>query len=136
MAEATLSEAGLRRREAMRAMLAGAVVRRRRRRHALRASACVLLLGGGLWLAWPEARRPQQQPVARSPVVPSIRVIHDDPSVLVRLSCGSSVSTVRFLDDAGLLAELRKEGRPAGLVRHAGRVDLLPRIDDDWQAAQ
>jgi hypothetical protein len=127
MAEVMLSEAGFRRREAMRAMLAGAVVRRRRRRGALRAAACVLLFGGGLWLAWPEARQPQQQPVARSP---------DDPSVLMRLSCGGGAAKVRFLDDEGLLAELRQTGRQAGLVRHAGRVEVLPHVDDDWQMAQ
>lgn len=137
MSDTMLSEAGVLRREAMRAMLVGTVVRRRRRRRALRvAVAAVLLAGAGLWLALPEAERPREQPLALGPEVPLIQVIGNDASVLTRLSCGGPATSIEFLDDLHLVAALRQSGREAGLVRRAGRAEVLPRIDDDWQAMQ
>ena len=129
-----LSEAGVLRREAMRAMLVGAVVHRRRRRRAVRVAVAALLAGAGIWFALPEQDRPREQPVVKGPSL--IQVIANDTSVLARLSCGGPVTAVEFLDDLDLVAELRHNGRDAGLVRCRGRADVLPRIDDDWQAVQ
>jgi hypothetical protein len=136
MPDTVLSEAGVLRREAMRTMLVGAVVQRRRRRRALRVAVVAVLAGAGLWCVLPHADRPREQPLVAGPAVPLIQVIGNDTSVLSRLSCGGSVTSIEFLDDLRLVSELSQNGREAGLVRRRGFAEVLPRIDDDWQAMQ
>jgi hypothetical protein len=90
----------------------------------------------GLWLASHQGAAPAARPEVRGPSVaaaaPLVAVFGDDHSVLARLSIGGAPGTVQFVDDAQLLMLLQQDGQPSGMVRSGGRVEVVPRVGEDW----
>jgi hypothetical protein len=130
-----LSAAGAARRDAMRSQLIADVVRRRRRRRATRGVfALLLLLGAGLLAGRVLAPASGPEPVVRGPGAGRLEVIGNDRGVLARLSVGGPPAAVAFLDDDQLVSMLVQDGRPAGLVRSGGHVDVVPRVGEEWLA--
>ncbi len=150
-----LSQAGEARREQIRAALHQSLSRRARVRRATHASLAALALLGLTWLATRTTTSPAPQPatpfpIARSapssppsfshatPAVPDgavttrpplapprVAIVSNDPSITTRLHLPSRPVRAQSLDDAQLLAELRPVRGEVGLIRLAGRVEII-----------
>jgi hypothetical protein len=150
-----LSDAGERKREEVRATLHRAISRRVFARRAAHTTLAALALLGVTWLAMrtaitsnsavpahvPIARSTSpDNPLAASPTsppdasrlprpsesrLPTVAIVRDDPRIIARLSITPRPSRIEPLDDAQLLAELRPVRGDVGLVRVAGRVDIV-----------
>lgn len=140
----SLSPHGQQRRDAMRAQLVGAVRQRRQRRLLRRAAAATLLLSVCAWLCWPATPDLPSTPSthvasASDPPSPSplarVQVLDNDPTVLMRCTIAAGPTTVQFLDDDTLLAQLQHAGRHAAIARSAGRIALPRDVADDWTVA-
>lgn len=129
-----LSGLGEQRRLAMRSSLLAAVGQRRRWRRARRAAAAGLLLACGGYAFWPAAPAPVPPVVAKAPSY-RVQILGNDASLLARWSVGGPPRTVQYLDDAGLVQELARDGRPASLLRSGTRIEVLPQVGGDWQLA-
>ncbi|MBL8737304.1 MAG: hypothetical protein JNL12_12810 [Planctomycetes bacterium] len=129
--------------------------RRRRRRRAFVAAVLLVLLavvvgrafGPGVASspdAWPsppafahgEPRRPNVA-AAQVVVVPgsataTATFVRDDPGVLARHAVATQERGAWFVDDAGLQALLREDGRAEGLVRLAERVLVRADVVDPY----
>lgn len=132
-----------RRKEAMRGTLLALLERRRRRRAGLQAGAGLAVFALLAAVAWRGAAAPggsaapgrgaSQAARPEAPGSPGrearsglARIVRDDPSVLSRLvESRPHASSVRFVNDAELLASLAQTGTSYGLVRIAGRFDGL-----------
>lgn len=157
-AELGLSVAAQRCRDARLPELLHAVRRRGRRRRRRRAFVAVVLLlvmtvavgrafgpGGGRSpnalpspppIAQGEPRRPNvaaaQVVVVTGSAITSATVVRDDPGVLARHAVATQPSAAWFVDDAGLQALLREDGRAEGLVRLAERVLVRADVVDPY----
>lgn len=150
----SLSPTGADRRRALLGTLNGAVRSRGRRRLAIRGglAACgLVVVAGAVVLASRPTPEPTaspldtpglESPIATAgaprhaetppdlapppaPVVPRlVAYVVNDATVVDRLSALPGASRVEILDDAGLLAELRAAGLPAGLVRREEGLTL------------
>ncbi len=150
-----LSDAGERKREEVRATLHRAISRRVFARRAAHTTLAALALLGVTWLAMrttivSNSAMPTHDPIARStspdnPLaasptsptdaprpprpsdnrLPIVAIVRDDPRIIARLSITPPTSRIEPLDDAQLLAELRPVRGDVGLVRVAGRVEIV-----------
>lgn len=102
-------------RTALRASLLAAFALHHRRRRRRRGAAAGAVLGAVAGAAWAIALQPQRAPQAGAPPL-AFRVQE------VRGSPRSGM--VRAIDDDELLRRLDEMGRPAGLIRIAGRTFL------------
>lgn len=144
-----LSDTCERKREEVRETLHHAISRRVFARRAAHASLAALTLLGLTWLAArtsfvPTPTAPASVPIARStPLQPTpsssptfvqrhetratttIAIVRDDPGIIARLSVKTPTSRIEPLDDNQLLAELRPIRGDVGLVRVAGRIEIV-----------
>lgn len=161
-AEPGLSVAAQRCRDARLPELLRAVRRRGERRRRRRAA--VVVTGGALLLVvadalWPRAGRSPvmrppsgasardagASPLASAPAatihvvvagsVPEVAAIRrDDPAIVARCAVATQAHDAWFVDDTGLRALLRADGRPDGIVRIAGRVFVGEAAIDSYDA--
>lgn len=152
-AELGLSVAAQRCRDARLPELLRAVRRRgerRRRRRALVALAGALLVLAVAAVSWPRApgsapaepsRTPSERTGAanRAVVVAGSRTVmatfvRDDPAAVSRHAVATQSRAAWFVDDSGLQALLRADGRADGLVRIDGRVHVRAAAIDPYDA--
>lgn len=138
-------------------------VRRRGERRRRRRAAVAFFVGGlllvlvGAW--WPRGERasgdlPPRSPDDAAPVAGPVAgpvasskavvvagsntamatVVRDDPAVVARHAVATQVHDVWFVDDSGLQALLRADGRADGLVRMDGRVLVRAAAIDPYDA--
>lgn len=161
-AELGLSVAAQRCRDARLPELLRAVRRRGERRRRRRAAVAffvggLLLVLVGAW--WPSSERasggrPPRSPDDAAPVAGPVTgpvassqavvvagsniamatVVRDDPAVVARHAVATKVQGTWFVDDAGLQALLRADGRADGLVRIDGRVLVRAAAIDPYDA--
>lgn len=160
-AELGLSVAAERCRDARLPELLHAVRRRGRRRRRRRAFVAVVLLvvltvavgrafGPGLGrspnalpspppIAHGEPHRPSvaaaQVVVVTGSATTRATVVRDDPGALARHAVATQEHAAWFVDDAGLQAMLREDGRAEGLVRLGERVLVHADVVDPYGAA-
>jgi hypothetical protein len=120
MSEIGLSEAGVRRREAILPVLETALAGRMRRSRAARSAAVLIVIGGIAALAFRGAQRPAT--FSPAPVVATSGLHMEFASL--RIVASAPPTFIREVDDETLLRELRDSGRPTGLIRTAGHVVL------------
>ncbi len=154
-AELGLSVAAQQCRDARLPELLRAVRRRGERRRRRRRAAVAFFVGGlllvlvGAW--WPSSERasgdpPPSSPDDAAPVASSravvvagsttalATVVRDDPAVVARHAVATQVHDAWFVDDTGLQALLRADGRADGLVRIDGRVLVRAAAIDPYDA--
>ena len=134
---ATLSGTGAARRDSMLPLLQGAVVREGARRRARRvtvrrvgALGLVVALGVSIFLTRP-ATVNESPVVSNDPMAPtidppmSIVRFKSEPGALERYTYVPQVDPASYIvDDQAFVAVLASIGRPTGLVRRGGRVEL------------
>lgn len=138
-----LSAAGESRRSAMLESLQAEQVhvhrRRRARRRAVTAGACLLAVSGIAFLghsaATPTGRdetaiAPAHGPAPARPTVLAFSTVSTDPTVLER-TASATTHSVRFIDDAELVATLHEAGRPTGIIRIGDEVTLTEDVADE-----
>ncbi len=133
----TLSGAGADRRDSMLPLLQGMVVRegarRRARRVAIRrAGAFSLAVALGVSIILTRSAPVNESPIVRNDpkaptIEPTTRIVRfkSEPGVLERYAYVSRVDPAEYIvDDHAFVAVLASIGRPTGLVRRGGRVEL------------
>ncbi|MHC4911050.1 MAG: hypothetical protein ACYTF9_15185 [Planctomycetota bacterium] len=146
-----LSAAGESRRSAMLESLQAEQVhvhrRRRARRRAVTAGACLLAVSGIAFLghnaatptgrdetaiapAHAHAHAHGPAPAPARPTVLAFSTVSTDPTVLER-TASATTHSVRFIDDAELVATLHEAGRPTGIIRIGDEVTLTEDVADE-----
>lgn len=87
-------------------------------------------------IAHSEPRRPSvpaaQVVVVTGSATTRATIVRDDPGVLARRAVATQAHAAWFVDDAGLQALLREDGRAEGLVRLAERVLVRADVVDPY----